>query len=294
MSKDLSDFSKIGKWFTQKKWTIYRVIFITGVLIFWGWVCVASKLPGSKDVLIWVGPALFAIVANLLVSIAAGVESLADQETFRSNDAYARATSRLERVRLWKISRWKPINIDMIGVTFKNSSGWVETELLPFIKKNSKYYFELRMVFVDKNFLEGLGVSDPDRLSDVSRRETWVKEILWPAVENSNGHLRIHVRTITNIPHWHGIMLERRYLYFGRVSWESEDSERGLAYPKGIICADNGYREFIKDDRRGGDERIDLFRRWMGHYLYGKHKGKVLCDTNTHFYKPEEPVVRPQ
>lgn len=64
-----------------------------------------------------------------------------------------------------------------------------------------------------------------------------------------------------NIPHWHGVLINGIVLYLGRTEWEFPDG----ASPE-LRVGQIEYRKFHKNDRFGGDKRIERFKNWVERY----------------------------
>lgn len=76
-----------------------------------------------------------------------------------------------------------------------------------------------------------------------------------------NRQFILHVVQFDNIPHWHGVLIHSSVLYLGRTEWEFCDDA-----PPNILVGQVGYRRFHKNDRFGGEKRIERFKNWVARY----------------------------
>jgi hypothetical protein len=171
----------------------------------------------------------------------------------------------------------KPITIDLIGVSMHWTSRWLLDLLEAALVEKDDLRIDLRIVFVSPELLLNLQFSDAqvDWPKESLDRCQWLRTEFPKLIKRHNGRLRLVARLTNNLPHWHGILIERECLYLGRVSW-LDNPERHYGAPKELTCAGNGYRLYERDDAIGGSERIRLFRRWCAHYCYGSHDGEWL------------------
>lgn len=270
---------------------IASVLAFATAAIYVGWLSVGDKLPYLDNLLLWLVPLLLLAMSKVIIETYTIVRETADAKTISSDECASRVMRRIKKLSTLKVTQKKPITIDILGISLKQSSIWIENELLPYIK-NSNLNVEIRIVFVNHQHLKrfDLEVFDVDRVKDSKNREAWATNVIWPLVKPYQDRIRLHIETIDNLPHWHGVLIERRYLFLGRVSW-FEGTERWQFGPKQITCGKNGYRQYFFDDSRGGAERIVLFRRWFSHYLYGRPPGNTLINTINSFYDRGDRIV---
>jgi|GEM_PF-2808739 len=268
---------EIGVRWKRWEWRIYTVIYGGYLVCFYIWLWTGYSF---VDFIAWTAPLIVGFFTRVLYEVHSMVHHLAGPESVTRDQCVALIFQQLERIARRKQDHDKPICIDILGVALHHSHDWIEKSLKDFMKEFPKVRVDLRIAFVEASILQTLDFNEhPVNWVEESKdRADWVERKLVPYANCLNGRLRLHVRTIRNLPHWHGIMLERRYLYMGRVSW-LDGTERSHKRPTQLTCAENGYRVFSTDDRYHGEDRVALFRRWIAHYLYGNHEGIDLANT---------------
>lgn len=273
-------WNKIEGVFHRWKWRLAYVFYAILAGFYYLWVSHGADFPFAEQVLVWGAPILVGFTLRILIQTHLQFMAFVQPLAVNSTECAHLLMERLRKTARWKQSALKPITIDVLGVSLHHSRVWMENDFKDFMAEFPGVSVELRLVFVDPAVLKKYEFSPQpvDWAAESQERVEWVHDTLRPFAQWTNNRLRIHVRTIPNLPHWHGILIERRYLFLGRVSW-TDGTERFHERPLRLTCAHNGYRVFAVDDRHHGDERVALFRRWMAHYLYGYHDGKVLEDT---------------
>jgi len=84
-----------------------------------------------------------------------------------------------------------------------------------------------------------------------------------------DGRLEIVLYQYRNIPHWHGMLVNNHYIFWGRTKWKVELSKNIWD----LRVGEELYRVFAANDDYGGADRIAMFNSWFEYY---KHKGDVV------------------
>lgn len=80
------------------------------------------------------------------------------------------------------------------------------------------------------------------------------------------GQLTVNSVLFDNIPHWHGILINETVLFLGRTEWEFP--AHGVEGVPNLLVGQIEYRRFHKDDRFGGNQRIERFKNWVSRYEF--------------------------
>jgi hypothetical protein len=280
-------WKQIQEFFEDWKWRLFTIFYLACSVLFYIWLARGTDFPEGEKVLLWATPLLVGFILKMVVDSHLAITDFVEPEDgINSKECVHKLFERLRKTARWKHTAGKPITIDVLGVSLHHSHEWIENDLKAFMKEFPSVHVELRIAFVSPSVLEKFNFdTDPlDWAAESHERVEWVNEKLFAFVQRSDGKLRVHVRTIPSLPQLHGILIERRYLFLGRVSW-LDGTDRFHRRPTRLTCAQNGYRFYSIDDRHHGDARVSMFRRWMAHYLYGNHEGQPLLDTISPFYE---------
>jgi hypothetical protein len=85
----------------------------------------------------------------------------------------------------------------------------------------------------------------------------------------AGGRLEVVLYQYRNIPHWHGMLINNSYIFWGRTKWKVEPSQNIWD----LRVGEELYRVFAANDDYGGADRITMFNSWFEFY---KHRGEVV------------------
>lgn len=262
---------------------------ITAAVSFVLWRSFSTDAPAA--VLEWSGLVVASLLIITVIDIHKRVKQMNPGKSMGKDDCRIRILQTLDAINAFKLTSRKPINIDVIGIALSHSHVWISEDLADFLSRNKSARIELKLVFVDPDHIKAFGfIGEPGRHNwerQCRDRLEWVNSRLQQMVKDFPGQLKVYVRLIDNLPHWHGVLIERRHLFLGRIGWSAprlflgrlsweDGSDRWKEAPTQLTCASNGYREYELSDSRGGGDRIRLFRKWIAHYCFGNHQGKPL------------------
>jgi hypothetical protein len=155
------------------------------------------------------------------------------------------------------------LNIIVLAVSMVNSWRFIRERIPQFLEKNSSLTIELKLIWVDPEFLSSIQMSRYGEVkwSEMSRKRLEnAKNFLNTLPPEYRERVKLQARLYKNLPHWHGILFNEKYLYLGRVNWSFPDDRR----PQ-LNCGRNKYRYFEINSNMGR-ERIDLFNNWCRYY----------------------------
>lgn len=75
-----------------------------------------------------------------------------------------------------------------------------------------------------------------------------------------------------NIPHWHGVMINKNILFLGRTEWYKDGDDEVWELKVGEV----EYRRFENEDTYGGRSRINRFDLWFHRYLDRARKNEKI------------------
>lgn len=164
-----------------------------------------------------------------------------------------------------KLKKNENVRIRILAVSAQFSWKMIEDSLPDLLKlgtKNPK--IEIEIGIVDKSVLENWNLSRLEDCSDYC--EKGVIRIRNKYKTQINNHkLTINVFTYNNLPHWHGIMIDKELFYMGRCYWTQGNED--------LLVGQRDYRLFKPKDGFQGDDRMDLFENWFDAY---KRVGKTI------------------
>jgi hypothetical protein len=156
-----------------------------------------------------------------------------------------------------------------VGMTF--SWEFITQRIPQLLRKYPSAEVNLEILVVNPKFLKKLPISK-DNIPWKKRCQLHLREIqrLQADPIRHQNRLRIQIKKYNNLPCWHGILMNNRHLFLGRVNWKFE---RDL--PE-LTVGQNPYRHYGSGNPKAND-RIQLFLNWFRYYndYASKHcKGK--------------------
>ena len=130
------------------------------------------------------------------------------------------------------------------------------------IEKYPQLQLRIETVMVDPRFFSKLALQDygVDWLKQSEQRISEVKRFNDECSKKFDSRLSIEYKHYSNIPHWHGWLLNDEYLFLGRTNWNRNSNDEPL-----LQVGQNKYRFFdLRND--SGQERIQLFKAWFEFY----------------------------
>jgi hypothetical protein len=168
------------------------------------------------------------------------------------------------------------LNIMVLAVSMVNSWRFIRERIPQFLEKNPSLTIELKLMWVDPEFLDSIQMSKSGEVkwSEMSRRRFEDATKFLSTLPNEyRERVKLQARLYKNLPHWHGILFNEKYLYLGRVNWSFPDDQR----PQ-LNCGRNKYRYFDINSNMGR-ERIDLFNNWYRYYT--KFASNLVYDSQS-------------
>ena len=158
------------------------------------------------------------------------------------------------------------LRIVIIAVSMFCSWRFLKERIPSFLEENPGLSVDLKLLWVDPERLDSIKISTSEiNWAQTSRDRIEEAKIETEKFLNSHpqccGRLRLRAWVYHNLPHWHGILVNYKFLYLGRVNWSFPEEGR----PK-LSCGHNKYRYFDKDSSMG-KERIELFTNWYKYYV---------------------------
>ena len=130
------------------------------------------------------------------------------------------------------------------------------------IEKFPNLQLKIEIVIVDPKFFARLRLKDfgTDWLKRSKKIIPEINLFNQECTKKYFSRLSISFTHYSNIPHWHGWLLNEEFLFLGRTNWGRDSNEE----PQ-LQVGQNKYRYFdISNDT--GQERITLFKAWFRFY----------------------------
>lgn len=149
------------------------------------------------------------------------------------------------------------MHIEIIGVSARFSWRMIEDHFPSLLAKYKKNTIVIDVAVTSKLTLERWSlrkwVNDLDRT--LSGLDSFVHD---HSAEVAAGRLFVRHFNYDNIPHWHGVLLNKEVLFMGRTEWifRADDAPD-------LRVGQCPYRLFELTDRYGGQARIAMFANWI-------------------------------
>jgi Domain of unknown function (DUF4062) len=171
------------------------------------------------------------------------------------------------------------VSVKVMAVSLHYSWDFLRDEieaLLSDAPEHKKMSVELLMV--DPDHLAAVGLRDWQEKAQhvLEGVRTFVKESLLIAA----GRLELVVYNYRNIPHWHGMLINNRYLFLGRSRWSVQADRRMCK----LSIGEELYRVFASNDGFGGADRIASYNGWFDYY---KYSGKLVVSAGAQEAGPQ-------
>jgi hypothetical protein len=166
----------------------------------------------------------------------------------------------------------RDLDINLMAVAMTYSWPFMHRSIPHLLRKHEDLHLSLSCLFVDPEFLKNCnldlseGTNWPeeatDRISDLPSFSRKLKQ-------EFGKRISIQAKTYKNLPHWHGVTIDRQYLFLGRTSW---------TYPRELpklLVGENKYRLF-NNETPGGSERINLFEGWHTYFFNHNHHHTII------------------
>ena len=177
---------------------------------------------------------------------------------------------------LHTIENRQQLTIKIVAVAMTYSWSFLERDITRLLRKHPNLHIRIQASFVDDVHLSNsrLDLEDgtiwPDEA--LSRKNGFPEQVK-KMKDRFGDRIFIGAKTYNNLPHWHGVLIDRQFLYLGRSSWSYPRSSPKLA------VGENKYRHY-DHKTTGGKERIKLFDSW--HTYYFKHNfHEIICDSES-------------
>ncbi|AKG20411.1 hypothetical protein [Calothrix sp. 336/3] len=165
------------------------------------------------------------------------------------------------------------INIKIMAVSMNFSWNFIAGKVPKILKDYDNAYINTEIVFVDADFLELLQLEtyNINWAAESRQRVMQIKNFIHGLPDNLRDRFSVSARVYRNIPHWHGFLVNRKYLFLGRTDWDFSANRPKLSV---------GQNKYLYFDRSAvaGCERIDLFSTW--HRYYFEFASKSIHDIN--------------
>jgi hypothetical protein len=165
------------------------------------------------------------------------------------------------------------VNLKLISVAMTYSwKYFISTKIPKIAQKYPSSVINLELLLVDTNYLGSLNLFS-DRVNWTAESEQREREIVefMKYCTQYQDRIRLSVRTYSNLPHWHGWLVNDRHLYMGRAKWDVKNGRPVL------IVGQNEYRHYDKLNGRESLDRIRMFEQWH-HYYFQYAFSRIISD----------------
>lgn len=201
--------------------------------------------------------------AELADSLAPHIQSIAEQGTRYINHEKA-FTDVLDVLKKQILNAPSDrIELRLIAVAMCYSWNFVTGDLLALVRKHRNVMFDLRLALVKPDYLA--------RFELDTRNFNWaafssdlpgvIKTLEKQAASDGLKNLSIETFYYEGIPNWHGILINKSFLFRGRTDWDWNTESRK---PR-LLVGSNPYG-FYDSSTKAGKERIEQFRHWFTFY----------------------------
>ncbi len=154
------------------------------------------------------------------------------------------------------------VKLKLISVAMTFSWNFVISQVPKILLQYSTATIELELLFIASEFLElqSLATHEINWVQVSKQRVIDVQHFISDMDSTFHGRMVINARTYKNLPHWHGWIVDNRYLFLGRTNWYFKSEK-----PK-LLVGQNKYRYFDTSTQEG-DEKVQLFLNWQNYYF---------------------------
>jgi hypothetical protein len=165
------------------------------------------------------------------------------------------------------------VELKLMAVAMTFSWNFVVTKIPRILQDFPKAQIEIKVVFVDPEHLASLNLAayEIDWVQESRQRVKEAQEFAKLCQQQFRARILFTVKVYRNLPHWHGWLVDDKYLFLGRTNWDFLNH-----YPK-LLVGQNKYRYFDTSSAEGS-ERIDLYKHW--HRYYFASSSDAVCDTS--------------
>jgi hypothetical protein len=162
-----------------------------------------------------------------------------------------------------RLERNRDVNVKILAVSSQFSWKSMAESIIPSLLKveNKTGKINIEIAIVNPEILLDWG---QESLANDAKNtligEANIKRKYKTAFETEK--LSLSIYKYDNIPHWHGILIDSDVLFMGRCKWEVVDDRYHL------LVGQIDYRQFQKNDRFGGNTRIELVDNWFDAYRF--------------------------
>ena len=145
------------------------------------------------------------------------------------------------------------ISIQWIGMTMHHAWTFLKNILPGIVADKRRVSIKIELCMLDSGWdkLEGLNASWKGRT--VTNYEAIC--LFKKQVENkqTDNKWSIDVYLYRHMPHWHGLLIDNKYLFLSTCSWKD-----GV-----LLGGENPYELYERDDKLGGSKKISQFNSWF-------------------------------
>jgi hypothetical protein len=154
----------------------------------------------------------------------------------------------------------RPVSVRVLGVSLRFSWPFLEKALPQLLRNYPDSTFVIELAMVDPQFLRDRGIKDwAEAAAQVYQKYRQFQN----APERTDARLEVNLWRYTNLPQWHGMLIDNADLFLGRSDWRFGEADP-TSYQ--FTVGQNKYRWFSKKDKFGGAERIQLFNNWFDYF----------------------------
>ena len=243
-----------AQWFSSYKSKTVRILYIfymmNGTLLFIDYLYNISRATCSSPM------KLFLV---LLMVIPAGsilyyYIKARDAYTVSKFSSFSSAKRHMYKTIKGSLDRNPKTTIDIIGVSLNHSWPFIKNNIIELLGGNK---LEINIVMTEPEYLDDMNIYERKKKAEAVAKD--VKEIM-------NDNIKFSIHYYKNIPHWHGLLINKSELYLGDANWfVSKEYDRYI-----LKVGSNKYRRFVKNKFKT-NKRIDEFINWFNYY---KEMGK--------------------
>ena len=155
--------------------------------------------------------------------------------------------------------------VKILAVSSSFSWDFIKNHLLKILEADPELTIHLEWLLVEPKHLKdaraGLNSIKVPWHEISSKRELEIAEAVSSLSKGVSERFTCKLKYYSNIPHWHGVLINDVQLYLGRTSWTTVDDELHLR------VGENEYRIFGSESTSRGLPRVRLFNSWFNYYL---------------------------
>jgi hypothetical protein len=166
-----------------------------------------------------------------------------------------------------KLDKNKTVDVKILAVSAQYSWKVLIETIIPPLLKTENIKINIEILIVKPSLLHNWGQIplENDANNTIIGVENFKKKYKSSFSENK---ITLELYQYDNLPHWHGILIDKDVLFMGRCKWEQIDGKYHL------LVGQIDYRQFKKADRFGGDARLELVDNWIDAYKFRVSKTK--------------------